>query len=77
MACELALSYGCGTGVQNFAQYRGKLSMKSEAEIRALSETDTVWTVVGMLNYLQALVDKSHIADELRAPGAIFLNRAG
>lgn len=47
--------------------------MKSEAEIRALSETDTVWTVVGMLNYLQALVDKSHIADELRAPGANFV----
>ncbi len=47
--------------------------MKSEAEIRALSETDTVWTVVGMLNYLQALVDKSHIAYELRAPGANFV----
>jgi len=59
---------------QNFAQYRGKLSMKSEAEIQALrevslSEENAVWPVVGVLNYLQALVDKSHIADDLRAPG--------
>lgn len=63
---------------QNFAQYRGKLSMKSEAEIQALrevslSEENAVWPVVGVLNYLQALVDKSHIADDLRAPGECLL----
>lgn len=54
---------------QSFAQYRGKLSSKTDSEMRALSEAESVWPVVGVLNYLQALVDKSHIIETLEAPG--------
>lgn len=47
--------------------------MKSDAEMRALSEAESVWPVVGVLNYLQALVDKSHIIDALNEPGELCM----
>ena len=46
---------------QSFCQYRGKLSVKTKEELALLKDCDQVWNVVGVLNYLQALVDKSDI----------------
>ena len=46
---------------QSFCQYRGKLSVKTKEELALLKECDQVWNVVGVINYLQALVDKSNI----------------
>jgi translation initiation factor 3 subunit L len=54
---------------QSFAQYRGKLSMKSADEVNQLRAAEEVWNVLGVLNYLQALVGKSAIVEELAAPG--------
>lgn len=47
--------------------------MKSDAEMRALSEAESVWPVVGVLNYLQALLDKSHIIHALDEPGDLSM----
>jgi translation initiation factor 3 subunit L len=50
---------------QSFCQYRGKLSTKSPEELELLKRCDGVWNVLGVLNYLQALIDKSGIVDTL------------
>lgn len=46
---------------QSFCQYRGKLSTKTAEELELLKRCDQVWNVLGVLNYLQALHDKSNI----------------
>lgn len=50
---------------QSFCQYRGKLSTKTPDELELLKRCDQVWNVLGVLNYLQALIDKSEIVDTL------------
>ena len=55
---------------QSFAQYRGKLAQKTAEELDTLRTHEDVWSVLGVLNYLQALVDTSGIVAELSAPGA-------
>mmetsp|Transcript_32450 Transcript_32450/g.39280 ORF Transcript_32450/g.39280 Transcript_32450/m.39280 type:complete len:525 (-) Transcript_32450:495-2069(-) len=50
---------------QSFCQYRGRLSTKTAEEIELLKRCDQVWNVLGVLNYLQALIDKSGILDTL------------
>jgi len=46
---------------QSFCQYRAKLKQKSDHELAVLRQIDEVWNVVGVLNYLQALIEKSMI----------------
>lgn len=46
---------------QSFCQYRAKLRNKTDQELAFLRECDEVWNVYGVLNYLQALVEKSVI----------------
>jgi translation initiation factor 3 subunit L len=46
---------------QSFCQYRAKLKQKTEHELAVLRQIDEVWNVVGVLNYLQALIEKSMI----------------
>lgn len=55
---------------QSFQQYRGRLSNKSADELALLRKCDNVWNTSSVLNYLQAMVDKSGIIRELTAPGA-------
>ena len=55
---------------QSWQQYRGKLSTKGAEEIEALRACDRVWSILSVLNYLQALVDASGICTELSTPGA-------
>lgn len=43
--------------------------MKTPEELATLRAADDVWSVLGVLNYLQALVDKSGIVAELSTPG--------
>ena len=43
--------------------------MKTPEELATLRASDDVWSVLGVLNYLQALVDKSGIVAELSTPG--------
>ncbi|GAB2215772.1 hypothetical protein Droror1_Dr00020171 [Drosera rotundifolia] len=50
---------------QSFCQFRAKLKGKSEHEIALLREFDKAWNVYGVLNFLQALVDKSMIIEIL------------
>ncbi|CAL5229382.1 g12696 [Coccomyxa viridis] len=50
---------------QSWQQYRGKLSTKSAEEMEALRSCDNVWSILSVLNYLQALADKSGITEEL------------
>lgn len=50
---------------QSFCQYRGKLTMKSPEELELLKQCDQVWSVLGVCNYLQALIDKSGIEQVL------------
>ncbi|XP_021835452.1 uncharacterized protein [Spinacia oleracea] len=50
---------------QSFCQYRAKMKSKTEQEIALLRQFDQAWSVYGVLNYLQALVDKSMIIDIL------------
>ena len=54
---------------QSWQQYRGKLSTKGAEEIEALRAYDNVWSILSVLNYLQALADKSGIAKELSTAG--------
>ena len=54
---------------QSWQQYRGKLTTKSAEEIEALRSCDNVWSILSVLNYLQALADKSGIAEELSTAG--------
>ncbi|XP_047306769.1 eukaryotic translation initiation factor 3 subunit L [Impatiens glandulifera] len=46
---------------QSFCQYRAKMKSKTEQEITLLKQHDQAWNVYGVLNYLQALVEKSSI----------------
>ncbi len=68
---------------QSFCQYRGKVSVKTKQELELLKQCDNVWNAVGVLNYLQALVDKSGIVQTLaneresRGPDASFSEREG
>lgn len=50
---------------QSFCQYRGKLTTKTPEELELLKRCDQVWNVLGVLNYLQALIDKSDIVNTL------------
>lgn len=54
---------------QSWQQYRGKLNTKSAEELETLRNCDRVWSILSVLNYLQALVDKSGIVAELSTPG--------
>eukprot|EP00252_Welwitschia_mirabilis_P004000 TRINITY_DN1412_c0_g1_i1.p1 TRINITY_DN1412_c0_g1~~TRINITY_DN1412_c0_g1_i1.p1 ORF type:complete len:528 (+),score=66.80 TRINITY_DN1412_c0_g1_i1:200-1783(+) len=46
---------------QSFCQYRAKLRNKTEQELQILQECDEVWNIYSVLNFLQALVEKSAI----------------
>ncbi|KAK6912715.1 Translation initiation factor 3 complex subunit L [Dillenia turbinata] len=46
---------------QSFCQYRAKMKNKTEQEIVLLKQFDQAWNVYGVLNFLQALVEKSQI----------------
>ncbi|CAL0327293.1 unnamed protein product [Lupinus luteus] len=46
---------------QSFCQYRAKMKNKTEQEIDLLRQFDQAWSVYGVLNFLQALVEKSNI----------------
>ncbi|KAK3010275.1 hypothetical protein RJ639_011083 [Escallonia herrerae] len=46
---------------QSFCQYRAKMKTKTEQEIALLRQFDQAWNVYGVLNFLQALVEKSTI----------------
>ncbi|KAK6129691.1 hypothetical protein DH2020_036557 [Rehmannia glutinosa] len=46
---------------QSFCQYRAKMKNKTEQEIALLRQFDQAWNVYGVLNFLQALVEKSTI----------------
>ncbi|KAK8914274.1 hypothetical protein KSP39_PZI024331 [Platanthera zijinensis] len=46
---------------QSQCQYRAKLKSKTEEELQLLKQYDQAWNVYGVLNYLQALVEKSMI----------------
>ena len=50
---------------QSWQQYRGKLSSKGAEELEALRACEHIWAILSVLNYLQALADKSGIAKEL------------
>ncbi|OEL31840.1 Eukaryotic translation initiation factor 3 subunit L [Dichanthelium oligosanthes] len=50
---------------QSFCQYRAKLKNKTEDELQQLKQFDKAWNVYGVLNYLQALVEKSMITQIL------------
>ena len=54
---------------QSWQQYRGKLSTKGAEELESLRSCDQVWSILSVLNYLQALADKSGIAKELSTAG--------
>lgn len=46
---------------QSFCQFRAKLKNKTEQELALLRQHDKAWNVYGVLNFLQALVEKSSI----------------
>ncbi|XP_071693019.1 uncharacterized protein, partial [Rutidosis leptorrhynchoides] len=46
---------------QSFCQYRAKMKNKTEQEIALLRQHDKAWNVYGVLNFLQALMEKSSI----------------
>ncbi|KAH7574233.1 hypothetical protein JRO89_XS03G0269100 [Xanthoceras sorbifolium] len=46
---------------QSFCQYRAKMKSKTAEEIALLRQCDQTWNVYGVLNFLQALVEKSTI----------------
>ncbi|KAG1330369.1 eukaryotic translation initiation factor 3 subunit L [Cocos nucifera] len=46
---------------QSYCQYRAKLKNKTEEELQLLRQYGQAWNVYGVLNYLQALVEKSMI----------------
>ncbi|KAG6518188.1 hypothetical protein ZIOFF_021591 [Zingiber officinale] len=50
---------------QSYCQYRAKLKNKTEEELQFLRQYDQAWNIYGVLNYLQALVEKSSIVDIL------------
>ena len=73
---KLAFRLLCRYQFQSFAQYRGKLAQKTAEELDTLRTHEDVWSVLGVLNYLQALVDNSGIVAELSAPGALQLRQS-
>jgi hypothetical protein len=61
---------------QSFCQYRAKLKQRTDQELAFLRQFDKVWNVVGALNYLQALIEKSmilQILDEEKNANSISL----
>lgn len=52
---------------QSFAQYRGKLGMKSPEEVEALRSCTQVWDVLSVLQCLQSLADTSAVGSLLEA----------
>ncbi|CAM6078637.1 unnamed protein product [Sphagnum tenellum] len=46
---------------QSFCQYRAKLKQRTDHELALLKQVDEVWNVIGVMNYLQALIEKSMI----------------
>ncbi|CAN1238941.1 Eukaryotic translation initiation factor 3 subunit L [Linum grandiflorum] len=50
---------------QSFCQFRAKMKTKTEQEIALLRQFDQAWNVYGVLNFLQALVEKSTITQIL------------
>lgn len=55
---------------QSFCQFRGKLAQKSAEEVEALRSQPALWSVLGVANYLQALVDASGVTALLAAERA-------
>ncbi|KAI7755207.1 hypothetical protein M8C21_005558, partial [Ambrosia artemisiifolia] len=51
---------------QSFSQYRAKMKTKTDHEIALLTQHDQAWNVYGVLNFLQALMEKSSIVDILQ-----------
>jgi translation initiation factor 3 subunit L len=50
---------------QEFCQYRSKLKNKTPEDIAKLKANPQVWSIQGVLKYLQALIDKSNILKTL------------
>lgn len=46
---------------QSFCQFRAKQKDRTDEELRILRENERVWNVYGVLNFLQALIEKSEI----------------
>lgn len=61
---------------QSFCQFRAKLAHKSAEEIELLKDCK-VWSLLDVLNVLQALVDKSGIVAALEADGGAALLASG
>ncbi|KAJ6361491.1 hypothetical protein OIU78_002011 [Salix suchowensis] len=58
---------------QSFCQYRAKMKNKTEQEIALLRQFDQAWNVYGVLNFLQALVEKSSIIQILEHEKEVWL----
>jgi len=57
---------------QTFWQYRARPRSRTEDELARLKEMPETWSVLKVLHYLQALIDKSHIRAHLRGePSAV------
>lgn len=50
---------------QSFCQFRARLKSRSDEELAILRDSDQFWNVYGVLNYLQALIEKSEIVQIL------------
>ncbi|OIV96559.1 hypothetical protein TanjilG_24212 [Lupinus angustifolius] len=61
---------------QSFCQYRAKMKNKTEQEIALLRQFDQAWSVYGVLNFLQALVEKSNIIQILEKSNIIHRSYA-
>jgi len=61
---------------QSWCQYRGKPARMSAEELEVVKTCEEVWNVVDVLNYLQALVEKSGVVAELEADGGRALKEA-
>eukprot|EP00271_Cylindrocystis_brebissonii_P009026 TRINITY_DN23615_c0_g1_i1.p1 TRINITY_DN23615_c0_g1~~TRINITY_DN23615_c0_g1_i1.p1 ORF type:complete len:531 (+),score=143.46 TRINITY_DN23615_c0_g1_i1:193-1785(+) len=46
---------------QSFCQFRAKMKSRTDEEVEILQRNEQVWNVYGVLNFLQALVEKSEI----------------
>ena len=58
---------------QSFCQFRGKLQTKKPEELEFLAQNSQIWSALGVFNYLQALVDKSKVLQQLAEKGDAFL----
>jgi len=54
---------------QSWCQYRGKPSRMNAEELEVMKTCDQVWNVLDVMNYMQAMVDKSGIVAKLTADG--------